>query len=199
MSIQHPLRTGLLEALALLKQCAEDPQTLAFIEDSAALLAACFTAGGKALACGNGGSACDALHFAEEFTGRFRQDRKALPVIPLMESSHLTCVANDYGFDAVFSRGVEAYGKPGDVLLAISTSGNSKNVVLAVAAARKAGLKVILLLGKSGGVLKGQGDLELVVAHSATERIQEIHMLALHLMIEGTERVLFPENYPQAT
>ncbi len=199
MPIQRPLQAGLNEALALLKQSVEDPKTLTFIEDSAALLAACFTAGGKGLACGNGGSACDALHFAEEFTGRFRQDRKALPVIPLMESSHLTCVANDYGFDAVFSRGVEAYGKPGDVLLAISTSGNSKNVVLAVAAARKAGLKVILLLGKSGGVLKGQGDLELIVANSTTERIQEIHMMALHLMIEGTERALFPENYPQVT
>jgi D-sedoheptulose 7-phosphate isomerase len=195
----HPLQTGLNDALALLQRCATDPTTLSFITTAASLLTECFRNGHKVLACGNGGSACDAAHFAEEFTGRFRDHRKALPVIPLMDGAHLTCVANDYGFESIFSRGVEAYGQPGDILVAISTSGNSKNVFLAVEAAKAQGLKVILLLGKSGGALKGRGDLELLIAHPVTERIQEIHMLALHLMIEGTERHLFPENYREAT
>lgn len=131
------------------------------IESMAAMasaLAACFAAGGKVLACGNGGSSCDALHFAEEFTGRFRKERKPLPVIPIMEASHLTCVANDYGWDEVFARGVEAYGKPGDVLVVLSTSGNSPNVIKAVAKAQALGLRVIALLGKTGGALKGSAD-----------------------------------------
>lgn len=191
----NPLQQRLRDALELLQATVQDAGTVAFVEAGAKLLADCFKAGNKGLACGNGGSACDAMHFAEEFTGRFRDDRKALPVIPLMEGSHLTCVGNDYGFDAIFSRGVEAYGKPGDVLLAISTSGNSRNIIAAVEAARRQGVKVILLLGKTGGALKGRGDVEWVVDHKVTERIQEIHMLLLHLMIEGVERILFPENY----
>ena len=148
------------------------------------------------LACGNGGSACDAVHFAEEFTGRFRKHRRALPVIALTEAAHLTCVANDYGFDEVFARGVEAFGKPGDLLLAISTSGNSPNIVRAVETAKGLGMEVILLLGKSGGKLKGAGTHEILVASETTERVQEIHMLALHVVIESVERALFPENYP---
>lgn len=191
----NPLQAGLQDALKLLQETVASPQALTFIESSATLLAEAFKAGNKALACGNGGSACDAMHFAEEFTGRFRDHRKALPVIPLMEGSHLTCVGNDYGFDAIFSRGVEAYGKPGDVLLAISTSGNSRNIIKAVETAKQQGLQVILLLGKTGGALKGIGDSEWIVAHTVTERIQEIHMLLLHLIIEGVERKLFPENY----
>jgi D-sedoheptulose 7-phosphate isomerase len=175
-----------------------------FLSDKAALgnlaamtdaLADCFQAGNKVLSCGNGGSACDAIHFAEEFTGRFRKHRKALPVIPLTEASHLTCVANDCGWDEVFARGVEAYGKPGDLLLAISTSGNSRNVIRAVETAKGLGMGVLLLLGKTGGKLKGGGPLEIIVSSGTTERIQEIHMLALHVLIEGVERKLFPENY----
>jgi D-sedoheptulose 7-phosphate isomerase len=158
-------------------------------------LVGCFRNGGKVLACGNGGSACDALHFAEECTGQFRKQRAALPVIPLLESSHLTCVSNDYGFDHVFSRGVEAYGKPGDLLLAISTSGNSKNVIKAVEAARKIGMTVHLFLGKDGGVLRGKGDEEIWVRSVNTERVQEVHMTVLHILIEGIERRMFPENY----
>lgn len=196
-AMSEVLQAGLDAALDLLATTVRAPEALAFITRSADMLSECFEAGNKVLACGNGGSACDAMHFAEEFTGRFRDHRKALPVIPLMESSHLTCVGNDYGFEAIFSRGVEAYGKAGDVLLAISTSGNSKNIIAAVAKARELGLKVILLLGKTGGVLAGQGDSEWIVRHSVTERIQEVHMLGLHLIIEGVERTLFPENYPE--
>lgn len=165
------------------------------IEASARILAESFAAGNKLIACGNGGSACDAIHLAEEFTGRFIKDRKPLPAIPLTDPGHLTCVGNDYGYDEVFARGVMAYGKPGDVLVGISTSGNSRNVIRAVEEARRLGMKVILLLGKSGGQLKGKGDSELWVRIEPTERIQEIHMLALHIVIESVERILFPENY----
>ncbi len=154
-----------------------------------------FRNGNKVLICGNGGSACDAMHFAEEFTGQFRKARKALPVIPLLEASHLTCVGNDYGFEYVFARGVEAYGKQGDLLIAISTSGNSPNIIKAVEQAKTQNLAVFCLLGKSGGALKDKGDYELIVPGTTSDRIQEIHMIILHTIIEMTERALFPENY----
>src|SRR6185369_2342864 len=109
----------------------------------------------------------------------------------------LTCVANDYGWDEVFARGVEAYGKPGDILVLLSTSGNSPNVVKAAAAARRAGMKILSLLGKTGGALQGQGDLEMVVPGRNSDRIQEIHMQVLHILIEGVEREMFPENYAE--
>jgi D-sedoheptulose 7-phosphate isomerase len=165
------------------------------IEACARILAESFASGGKAIACGNGGSACDAIHFAEEFTGRFIKDRKPLPAIPLTDPGHLTCVGNDYGYDEIFARGVWAYGKPGDVLVAITTSGNSRNVIRAVEEARKLGMKVILLLGKDGGSLRGKADAEIWVRAGATERVQEMHMFALHVVIESVERLLFPENY----
>jgi D-sedoheptulose 7-phosphate isomerase len=161
----------------------------------AELILGAFEASGKVLVCGNGGSACDAMHFAEELTGRFRKNRRALPAISLTDSAHLTCVGNDYGFDYVFSRAVEALGKPEDVLVAISTSGNSNNVLLAVEQARGIGMSVVCLLGKDGGALKGQGDAEIVVPSQITERVQEVHMLILHLLVEAIEREMFPENY----
>jgi len=164
-------------------------------EKVAMCLARVFENGNKALICGNGGSNCDALHFAEEFTGRFRSDRKALPAIAISDSSHITCVGNDYGFDYVFSRGVEAYGKEGDFFIGISTSGNSANVIKAVEAAKKAGLKTCLLLGKDGGKLKGMCDYEFIIPGETSDRIQEIHMMILHIIIEGVEKIMFPENY----
>ena len=195
----HPiplaLRRSLTEARQALERFQADEGNIDAMSAMADALSACFQSGNKVLACGNGGSACDAIHFAEEFTGRFRKHRKALPVIALTESSHLTCVANDYGWDEVFARGVEAYGKPGDLLLAISTSGNSPNVIRAVETAKALGMGTLLLLGKTGGKLKGAGTLEIVVASETTERIQEIHMTALHILIECVERKLFPENY----
>lgn len=193
--LSHRIRASLEDGRKTLEAFLADPATAEAIEASARILAEAFAAGNKAISCGNGGSACDAIHFAEEFTGRFIKDRKPLPAIPLTDPGHLTCVGNDYGYDEVFARGVNAYGKPGDVLLAISTSGNSRNVIRAVEEARKGGLKVILLLGKSGGSLKGKGDAEIWVRTSPTERIQEMHMFALHIVIESVERLLFPENY----
>ncbi len=195
VTIPNALLHSLTEARTALDRFQSSSANLAALSAMTAALASCFKSGNKVLACGNGGSACDAIHFAEEFTGRFRNHRKALPVIALTESSHLTCVANDYGWDEVFARGVEAYGKPGDLLLAISTSGNSQNVIRAVETAKSLGMETLLLLGKTGGQLKGTGTLEIIVESKTTERIQEIHMTALHILIECVERTLFPENY----
>ncbi|MGL6064611.1 MAG: D-sedoheptulose 7-phosphate isomerase [Fusobacteriaceae bacterium] len=158
-------------------------------------LAKIFQNGDKVLICGNGGSNCDALHFAEEFTGRFRGNRRALPALALSESSHITCVGNDYGFNYIFSRGVEAYGKAGDMFIGISTSGNSQNIIEAVKAAQKIGMKTLVLLGKDGGKLKGTCDYEFVIDGETSDRIQEIHMAILHIIIEGVEKIMFPENY----
>lgn len=158
-------------------------------------LADIFLNGNKVLIAGNGGSNCDALHFAEEFTGRFRKDRRALPALAISDSSHITCVGNDYGFDYIFSKGVEAFGKEGDMFIGISTSGNSNNVIKAVEAAKKLNMKTVALLGKDGGKLKGMCDYEFVVAGDTSDRIQEIQMAILHIIIEGVERIMFPENY----
>lgn len=181
--------------LALLENFIKEEEERGETEKVAKELADVFTKGNKVLICGNGGSNCDALHFAEEFTGRFRGDRRALPAIAISDSSHITCVGNDYGFDYIFSRGVEAYGKEGDMFFGISTSGNSPNVIKAVEAAKKLGMKTCVLLGKDGGKLKGMCDYEFIIPGKTSDRIQEIHMMILHIIIEGVERIMFPENY----
>lgn len=181
--------------LALLENFIKEEEERRETEKVAKELADVFTKGNKVLICGNGGSNCDALHFAEEFTGRFRGDRKALPAIAISDSSHITCVGNDYGFDYIFSRGVEAYGKEGDMFFGISTSGNSPNVIKAVETAKKLGMKTCVLLGKDGGKLKGMCDYEFIIPGKTSDRIQEIHMMILHIIIEGVERIMFPENY----
>ncbi len=164
-------------------------------EKVAEKLAEIFTNGNKVLICGNGGSNCDALHFAEEFTGRFRKERRALPAIAISDSSHITCVGNDYGFDYIFSKGVEAFGKEGDMFIGISTSGNSGNIIKAMEKAKELGMTTVTLLGKDGGKLKGTADFEFVIEGETSDRIQEIHMTILHIIIEGVERIMFPENY----
>ena len=154
--------------------------------------------GGLLMSCGNGGSMCDAMHFAEEWTGRFRGDRAALAAIAFSDPSHLTCVANDFGYDEVFAREVEAYGKQGDLLLAISTSGNSPNVIRACEVARQRGVTVVGLLGKGGGKMLELVDIPIIVPKATTsDRIQEIHIKVIHITIETVERKLFPENYAQ--
>lgn len=185
------LKTG----SSVLESFIEDNKNLDQIEKMGRELTRAFEGGNKVLSCGNGGSACDALHFSEEFTGQFRDRRKPLPAFSLTESAHITCVANDFGFDEIFSRGVMAYGKPGDILVALSTSGNSENVIRAVDTAKKNGLGVFLFLGKDGGALKGKSDFEIIVKGSTSDRIQEIHMMCLHILIEIVERIMFPENY----
>jgi D-sedoheptulose 7-phosphate isomerase len=164
------------------------------METAAEMLSDCFRKGNKVLIAGNGGSLCDAAHFAEECTGLFRSLRQALPVIALSEPGHLTCVSNDLGFEWVFARGVEAFGKPDDLFVALTTSGNSLNLVHAVNAARRLGMKTICFLGKTGGKLKGVADLELLIeGFTTSDRIQEAHMAALHILIELVEQQLFAE------
>lgn len=152
---------------------------------------------GRLLSCGNGGSMCDSMHFVEELTGRFRKDRDPICAISMGDPSHITCVSNDYGFDYIFSRNVQAWGRAGDCLLAISTSGNSKNVINAVQAAKEKGLKTIGLLGKSGGELKSMVDVPFVINSQVSDRIQEIHIKIIHIFIEGIERQLYPTHYKE--
>ena len=150
---------------------------------------------GRIMACGNGGSMCDSMHFVEELTGRYRKDRDPIAAINMGDPSHITCVANDYGYEYIFSRHVQAWGKKNDTLLAISTSGNSQNVILAVEKAKAQGMHVVGLLGKDGGKLKGMVDIPIVVDCQITDRIQEIHIKLIHIFIEGIERELYPEHY----
>lgn len=189
------IKEALATAAELATKAAESTETARFISELAKMLSGAFANGKKVLICGNGGSAADAMHFAEEFTGRYRKDRVPLPVIAISDPTHLTCVGNDYGFEEVFSRGVEAFGRAGDVFIGISTSGNSENVVKALNKAQSLKLKTVLLLGKNGGILRGKADLEIIVEGETTDRIQELHMMILHMVIEQVERIMFPENY----
>ena len=178
-----------VEAVSQLKR----PHALSFMESVATLLAHCFRKGNKVIIAGNGGSLCDASHFAEELTGIFRQHRQALPAIALSEPGHLTCVGNDLGFEWVFARGVEAYGKPGDVFVGLTTSGNSANIIKAFETAQQRELHTVSFLGKNGGQLKGIADHELIIdSFTTSDRIQEAHMAAIHIVIEMVESLLFP-------
>lgn len=168
----------------------EDTET--FVHHFTNLLVKTFKNHKKLLICGNGGSLCDAMHIAEEFTGQFRAKRQALPALALVDPAHITCVANDMGFNEVFSRGVEAFGQEGDVLLILSTSGNSLNVIKALETAKLQKMKIVSLLGKTGGELKGRSDLEFIVpGFTYSDRIQEIHMTLMHIVIEACENRLF--------
>jgi D-sedoheptulose 7-phosphate isomerase len=169
-----------------------------FIENGAQLSAAmieCLKNGGTLFTCGNGGSHTQAMHFAEEWTGRFRKNRKPVASLALGDSSHVTCVGNDFGFDQIFSRQLEALGRKGDMVLLFTTSGQSPNLVEAAKVAKTKGIKCIGILGRDGGVLKNMVDLAIIVPAQASDRIQEIHLKILHIAIESTERALFPENY----
>lgn len=168
------------------------PGSLFFIEKAAEQIAGAFQNRHKILIAGNGGSLCDAMHFAEELTGQFRGKRAALPAIALSDPGHLSCVANDMGFDQVFARGVEAFGQPGDIFIALTTSGNSPNLIAAVHEAKQKGLYTIAFLGKTGGKMKGLCDLEWIISGFAySDRIQEAHMAAIHIIIETVEQHLF--------
>ena len=186
---------GAIKAVSKLKE----DRGIDFINSCAEMIAACFQKGNKIIVAGNGGSLCDAMHFAEELTGFFRDKRKALPAIVLSEPGHLTCVGNDVGFDHVFSRGVEAFGKKDDIFIGLTTSGNSQNILNAVMTAKKMGVKTICFLGKGGGKMKGLCELEWVVdGFKTSDRIQEAHMSAIHIIIEIVEKIIFKEDFEKA-
>ena len=195
MAIIDELRKFYLTAYETVKNFVENEENISKTAEISEGLANAYKEGKKSLIAGNGGSNCDAMHFAEEFTGRFRKDRKALPSLSISDSSHITCVGNDYGFDFVFAKGIEAFGQKGDFFFGISTSGNSQNIIEAFKIAKEKGLKTVALLGKDGGKLKGVCDYEFIIPGETSDRIQEVHMIILHIIIEGVERILFPENY----
>ncbi len=179
------------QAQSVLENFISDKANLTAIQNASEIMIDSIKKGGKIMSCGNGGSFCDAMHFAEELSGRFRENRKAIPAIAFSDASHITCVANDFGFDKIFSRYVESLGRKGDVLLAISTSGNSKNIINAALQAKEQDIKVIGLTGKDGGNLAKICDQEIRVSHfEFADRIQEIHIKIIHIFILLIEKSL---------
>lgn len=189
------IQESLNQAQNTLNEFVANSKNIDLIQTAVDTFVTSFKNKGRVFSCGNGGSMCDSLHFAEELTGRYRKDRAPLPATGISEAGHITCIANDFGFDHIFSRFVEAWGNQGDVLLAISTSGNSANVIKAVEVAKAKGMKVVGLLGKDGGKLKSMVDVPIIIDCPITDRIQEVHIKCIHIFIEGIERQLFPENY----
>ena len=193
---QELIRNELTEAAGVLQAFLTDEQNLKNIEAAAKLLADSFKEEGKVLSCGNGGSHCDAMHFAEELTGRYRLDRAALPATAISDAGHLTCVGNDLGYAEIFSRYIEAHGRAGDCLVALSTSGNSRNIMRAAEAAHALGMKVIILSGKHNSALSALSSIYICTPGGAfADRVQELHIKVLHILIELIERHFFPENY----
>jgi D-sedoheptulose 7-phosphate isomerase len=178
------------DAEDMLRHFVSNRNTVDGLEAVANLIIGAFNEGAKILTCGNGGSMCDAMHFAEEWSGRFRHDRPPYAAIALSDPSHMSCVANDYGFEHVFSRQVEALARKGDILLLLSTSGNSPSIVKAAEAAKKSGITVVGFLGKGGGEVRELCDIVLHAPGETSDRIQELHMLALHILIEAVEAQL---------
>lgn len=190
-SVEEIILNSLDEGTEILRFMRQK-QSLDFMQQAAALMATCLRRKGKLLIAGNGGSLCDAMHFAEELTGQFRKKRMPLAAIALSDPGHLTCTANDFGYEGVFSRAVEALGREGDLFIALTTSGNSKNLIEAASIAKILQLGTIFFLGKEGGVLRGKGDLEWIVpGFRYSDRIQEAHMMAIHIIIELLEKELF--------
>ncbi|HEY5366094.1 MAG TPA: SIS domain-containing protein [Casimicrobiaceae bacterium] len=189
------VRDALAEAADALTALRANDSALAAVARAGELLAATFAARRRVLSCGNGGSLCDAMHFAEELSGRFRDDRPAYAATAISDPSHMSCVGNDYGYDQVFSRYVEAHGNTGDVLLAISTSGGSRNVVAAAKAAQALGMKVIALTGKPGTALEAHADIVICTPGGRyADRVQELHIKVIHILIELVERHLAPRG-----
>ena len=194
--MQHHITSSLQEAHSALTKLLANPAALATIEQAAQMLIATFENKGRVYSCGNGGSMCDAMHFAEELTGRYRKDRKALGATAISDAGQLTCVGNDHGYEQVFARYVEGHGRPGDCLLALSTSGTSKNVIKAAEAAKALGMKVITLSGKRSEKLEPLSDVYVCTPGGTyADRVQELHIKVLHILIELVERRLFPQHY----
>lgn len=183
---------SLQESQQVLADFLANPAKIESIEKAADVLVSALQKGNKILSCGNGGSHCDAMHFAEELSGRYRENRPALAAMAISDPSHISCVSNDFGYNYIFSRFIEGLGNAGDVLVGISTSGNSANIVEAVKAAQAKGMEVILLTGKDGGQLAAYGCHEIRVDHFGyADRIQEIHIKVIHILIQLIESKLF--------
>ena len=188
--MRNSIAKSVAEAIKAI-QFMQTEESIDFMMQTALVLSNAFEKGNKVLIAGNGGSLCDAMHFAEELTGFFREKRRALPAIALSDPAHISCVANDLSYTSVFSRAIEALGNPGDVFVALTTSGNSANIIAAMEEAKSRGLFTIAFLGKTGGALKGVADLEWIVSgFSTSDRIQEAHMTAIHIIIEMVEKHL---------
>jgi D-sedoheptulose 7-phosphate isomerase len=186
--ILNQIKNNFAEAQQVLEQFISNEENLKLIEGAAEAISNTFKNGNKVLSCGNGGSMCDAMHFAEELSGRFRNDRKALPAISISDASHISCVGNDYGYNHIFSRYIQALGNKGDILLAISTSGNSVNVLEAIHEAKRKEMFVVGLTGKDGGKMAGLCDVEIRAPHTAfADRAQEIHIKVIHSLIHAIE------------
>ncbi|MCY4523348.1 MAG: SIS domain-containing protein [Halobacteriovoraceae bacterium] len=189
------IENTLSHAQTVLKDSLENSSFMASLEQACSTLIKILKKEHRVFSCGNGGSLCDAMHFAEELTGRFQKNRKPLPAMAIIDPGHISCVGNDYGFEQVYSRYLQAWGSKGDLLLAITTSGNSPNVLSAIKTAREKDMKIIGLLGKEGGKAKELTDVSLIVPSNITHRIQEVHIKLIQILIEAVERHFFPELY----
>lgn len=190
--VQQLIQNSLAESQSVLDRFVNNPKQIQAIDAAAQVLVEALKNGHKIISCGNGGSHCDAMHFAEELSGRYRENRPALAAMAISDPSHITCVSNDFGYNFVFSRFIEGLGQEGDVLVGISTSGNSASIIESVSAAKQKGMKVILLTGKDGGKLANLGDAEIRVEHEGfADRIQEIHIKVIHIMIQLVEYHIF--------
>lgn len=187
----NPILSELKESAAILDEFIHSNAALSAIENSIVLMSNGLLNGNKIISCGNGGSMSDAMHFAEELSGKFRNERKPLPAIAIADPAYITCTGNDYGFDHIFARFIEGFGKEGDILLAISTSGNSPNVIKAAQAAKQLKMSVVALTGKDGGALSSIADIEIRAPHSNySDRAQEIHIKVIHILIKQIEEAL---------
>jgi D-sedoheptulose 7-phosphate isomerase len=196
MQLKQHINASLTEAQQALEALLANDTALQSIEQAAALLIDVFERKGRVYSCGNGGSMCDAMHFAEELTGRYRLDRAALGATAISDAGHLTCVGNDHGYEQVFSRYIEGHGRAGDCLVALSTSGTSKNIIRAAQTARDLGMHVIILSGKQAELLSSLSDVYICTPGGTfADRVQELHIKVLHILIELIERHFFPENY----
>lgn len=190
------IQSALKDAQSALDALIANHEAMQNIASAGHAIGNAFQNNNRVFACGNGGSMCDAMHFAEELSGRFRGDRPALGAVAISDPGHISCVSNDYGYQHIFSRYIQAHGRAGDVLLGISTSGNSENVVLAAKAAKAQGLHSIILTGQTDSTLAKIADIPIITpAGEYADRIQELHIKVLHILIELTERQLFPDNY----
>ncbi len=190
------IRAALSESASALSNLAASEEALMAVGGAAECLVETLGRQGRVFSCGNGGSMCDAMHFAEEMSGRFRRDRPALAALAISDPGHITCTANDFGYEKVFARFLQAHGRTGDALLAISTSGKSGSVVEAARVARAMGLRVVALTGRPGSSLGMAADIEICTPGGAyPDRVQELHIKVIHILVELVERRLFPENY----